>query len=1520
MQLKKIGFLTGFILLILSLNAQYFEGFGDNPNEFLPVFSKYFKKARNLDKNEEELAKIIVEQYELFWNTDALSIEQKKQTLAIANQMNKNKMRPFPELYNFFDAIYLFANKELSEENFSVWFTCLDHTIKNAHRKYFLEFLEMSKNLLKDNTLYASTSTKWKSSNNNFNFGFTGEEPVISFNDIDLKCYSKGDSSVIYQTSGKYYPTRRKPYWEGVGGTIYWEKAGYARDSVYATLKNYNIKISTSKYEADSVLFVNKKYFNSALLGSLFEKVIANRDLDRKDKHYAEKVRERQQKATYPRFESYNKRLEIKQLFEKVDYLGGFAMYGRKFIGIGTPEDKAKITVYYKDVPFLVSKSLQFIIRPTRITSQQASVNMVYEGDSIFHPGLTFKFFNDKRELSLIRIGEGLQQTPFFNSYHKIEMNVEAIYWNIDEPLMNFKSIGITGMESEAYFVSENYYSEAFWNKIQGIDETHPLTIVKKVSYANDTTREITLDQVVQMYGRFSKRDIKIIMLKLALGGFVSYDLDNDKIYIKDKVFNFINSKIGSTDYDVITFLSKVVNKNNAELSLENFDLELYGVRFIVLSDSQNVFIQPRLKTKNGIENRITLKKNRDFTFEGEVNAGRFDYYGQGFTFEYDKFRINMDNVDSLGIRVEKFEKDIKPNDRNFMTRCKTTIQKVTGDLNIDHPNNKSGLHKEDFPQYPIFNSKEESFAYYNKIKGGIYPKEKFYFLLEPFTIDSLANFTNEQLRFDGTLISAGIFPDIKETLRLQPDYSLGFVHETPPSGYEVFGGKGKFVSTITLNNSGLKGDGDINYLTSTTKSNDFTFYPDSLHAIANDFHIRQQSTPVEYPDVKSKGSVVRWLPYKDVMHVQSVKTNPFDFYEGESKLSGGIALRPEGLTGYGKMELLDSYLTSDLYKFKRKEFDADTADFRLFTRKTKELALITTNYKAHIDFNQRIGKFKSNGGYSSVTFPFNQYMCYMDRFDWFMDNEEIEMKSDKKTTVQEGGGNVSYDGSKFVSIHPKQDSLEFVAPNATYSLKDYIIHAENVNNIKVADAKIYPDKGNVDILKDAVMKTLENASVLANDVTKYHNIVNANINVYGKYNYAGVGDYEYIDELNRKQIIHFDTIKVDSTTQTFARGSIADEADFTLSPNYSYKGSFSLKAAKEFLNFDGYCQLHYNCDTITKHWISFNSDINPKDIYIPIDTVPTDEYKKKLTAGIVLSNKDSLHIYPSPFYMQKKSNDINLISSFGFLYFDKAKREYQIASMERLKQPLVKGDFVSLNTRNCKMFGQGKVTTGIDLDLVTFDTYGNAAYDLKKEITNLEVVALLNFHFDDNALEIMAKEFNDYPVSRPVNLESNIFQKMLYEIFEQKDADKIISEISLTSNFKKIPKELQKTLVITDLKMEWNSQTRSYRGDGFAGIVSSGKTQIGKSFKVKIELKKKRSFDEMSILIEIDSYNWYYFNYQRGILKVVSSNDEFNNVVRAVDEKKRKIKSDDGKSYQFLPTQKREKEKFVQKYEAFEE
>jgi hypothetical protein len=46
---------------------------------------------------------------------------------------------------------------------------------------------------------------------------------------------------------------------------------------------------------------------------------------------------------TYPRFDSYSKRLVVKNIYPDVDYDGGFGMRGNKFVGSGNAQNPAKL-------------------------------------------------------------------------------------------------------------------------------------------------------------------------------------------------------------------------------------------------------------------------------------------------------------------------------------------------------------------------------------------------------------------------------------------------------------------------------------------------------------------------------------------------------------------------------------------------------------------------------------------------------------------------------------------------------------------------------------------------------------------------------------------------------------------------------------------------------------------------------------------------------------------------------------------------------------------------------------------------------------------------------------------------------------------------------------------------------------------------------------------------------------------------------------------------------------------------
>ena len=80
-----------------------------------------------------------------------------------------------------------------------------------------------------------------------------------------------------------------------------WMRADFDSATTYCEFDNYKIRTKGSSYIVDSVRFYTE-FFSEPLIGQLNEKVLANKTGD---------------KASYPRFESYSRRLQIQNIFKK---------------------------------------------------------------------------------------------------------------------------------------------------------------------------------------------------------------------------------------------------------------------------------------------------------------------------------------------------------------------------------------------------------------------------------------------------------------------------------------------------------------------------------------------------------------------------------------------------------------------------------------------------------------------------------------------------------------------------------------------------------------------------------------------------------------------------------------------------------------------------------------------------------------------------------------------------------------------------------------------------------------------------------------------------------------------------------------------------------------------------------------------------------------------------------------------------------------------------------------------------
>ncbi|MBX7094462.1 MAG: hypothetical protein K1X56_07070 [Flavobacteriales bacterium] len=1445
------------IILIASfsfVNAQ--TSFTANPEKFISQLQDYLAQY---DRKE---AKNFMDKFEPVFLKMPSNIQSDAYTMA--NNLSAKGAKPFPEFFGYLTGLHYMAENNMFEKIYPSWRSALEKTLAAKDKKQLPEFLQFCLNFYTDGTIYKTSSSSWKARSNDYTYEYDNS-PKIIFAKTDIIGYAKNDSSVLKGTSGTLSILKEK--FDGKGGIITWERAGLAADQTYAELKRFDISLKSVGYDADSVIF-HTPYFKSPLSGRLIERIVSV---------------PKASLAVYPQFQSYSKRLFIKNIFPNIDYEGGFMMHGASLKAFGTADELAKINIYRNNKIFMRALSTSFTIKPESIDAEFAA-NIIYiEKDSISHPGLRFKYQKSENKVTLSRDKSGLAQSPFFNTYHNLEMKFEALYWKLEDPVMEFGPL-FGSSEKGATFESNNFYSERIYQELRGMDAVHPMTPIEQLSIRKDTT-VLPLDEVASFMGRPTDQVISIIG-KLNEGGFVSYDPDRQLVTVKKKLTNYLRANAKKIDYDPIEIQSDIETQMNATFNLLTNDLLIRGVKRVTLSDSQFVKIYPE-------KQELIVMKNRNMKFGGIVNAGSTEYFGSEFFFNYADFKVDLLRCDSMRLRVWPFE---PPKDKQI--RVKSSIRGVKGSIAIDGKDNKSGV-KKGFQNYPILTSTAPTYVFYNdkSIHKGVYDSTAFYFKVDPFTMDSLDNFKSTTQKFPGEFKSAGILPTIREELMVQKDYSLGFIRKLGPEGMKLYGDKAVFKNEIRLSNKGLQADGTLNFLTSSAESNAFTLFPDSLSGVAQKYkNVEQKSGIQEVPEVHASEIIVRYHPKNKVLYAQSTDSL-LHLFDNTCKMRGFTALRPDGMTGRGRIYFSTAELSSRNYKFKAKIIDADTANFKLKNHDlTSELAFKTDNVNAHIDFTQRVGEFKSNGEETFVEFPENQYICYMDRFKWFMDNEDIELESDKRAV----SGNINIDtdidlsGSNFFSVHPDQDSLNFSAPKARFDLKKKIITCQKVDNMNIGDARIYPDSQRVVIRKKAEMETLKNAKIVCNYVTKYHSIYNATVKVSARKKYQAEGDYSYVDENKMEQKIHFANISLDTTFQTYAKGDVKEEERFMLSPHFEYKGGVELKANDKGLNFNGGVRLVHKCAAIDKKWLAFKGVVDPNDIRIPVGADMLNIEGGFLGAGLSV-NSDSVSLYPTFLSTKMKKEHPDVVKAEGFLVFDKRLQEYQIAKEDKLKENTLPGNFVAFAKEKCLLRGDGALSFGTKTGQMKVSPIGTVEQDLATGKTAMKVAIMFDFPFLESAMEKMADKINNYPELQPFEYEKSNYEKALRELIGMEKADKVISDLSLNGEVKKFPNELDKPIVLADVSMKWIPEEGVWISEGKIGISNIYKKQVFKYVEGRVMIQKGRQFDVVSIILKLDDQNWYFFTYSKEMLEVVSSDNAFNTAIQETKDDKRKYKGEKG-------------------------
>ena len=1474
--------------LVFSAFSQGLKTLPEDPEAFIQAIPELFQPAgQKMDEN----IVVLVDSLTHCWNAQYFSDEEKFGIIKMSRRLLDRRMKADPHFVNFFTCILNFSVMGQETGSIISWIESLEKYEENGSLRQLQGLIQKYTDFFQVKELYSSNSFSWTFSDSNYRFEYA-EKPRFLFGPTDLLCATKRDTSIISGTQGIYYPEDN--LWTGFKGKVTWRRFDMDADSLFVILNNYNIELKYSSYKADSVVFFNRYYFDNQLFGAFEEKVFTSKpNINTK----------------FPQFSSYLKNLELKEIYKGIDYEGGFTLHGLKLIGSGDANNNATVRIRIDEDKYFLITSHEFFISKSEMLSDPASVSIIFNGDSIFHPGLRMKYNDSDRLISLIRNDDGISQSPFFNTFHKVDMYCSAIYWNLEEKEINFDRIMGLQKVSVADFVSNNFYSEFSFDRLQGIDDRNPLYVLRR--YSIDYGTRVVKPGLLAAYMDKPIEQVKAMLIRLSTHGFLYYDIEDNEAIIQQRLFDFIESKGGQIDYDVIRIHSETQFEPNATLSLETLDLLIRGVEDVFISDSQNVFIYPR-------GNEIILKKNRDFVFTGKVRAGLFEFFANECSFEYDSFRLNLPTVDSLSFRVEALEEDEAGN--KPLKKVNTVIEDLSGILFIDEPNNKSGLN--DFPEYPMFKSEQESFVYYDR--DSAYNRSDFMFHVEPFQFESLDRFSTEGLEFDGYLASNGIFPDIENPLKVQPDYSLGFIKETPPEGYPVYNGKGTFYTKIDLSNLGLRAQGTLEYNGSVTESEAFNFYPDSMIATNTyNFGLASRSGEVSYPRVRADSIFIKWLPHQDTMLLAMLE-EPFHMFDDKATFAGGLIFTDHDLTGTGAFKFESSEMFSYNFNFGDHTVDADTTDFRLFTANTDSLALTAQNYRTHLDFDARLIEFRTNNIGSMVDLPYNKLLCSMESIDWYMDRHELVLSndiSDKVSNMEDLSFRemmeVDLSGSDIICTKDEMDSLTFFSGFARYDMLNYTLFAEDVYYLDVADASIFPAGGNLTVKRGGLIDTLVNANIIANRDQKYHHIKNAAVRIFAKSYYEARGTYSYIDVENFIQDIELSEIRVDTLGNTVGKGYVKEDQGFTLNPFFKFTGSVNLYAYESFLNFDGGFKIIHDCYTDDNmRWAYFNSFVDPDRVILPVSKDLKDIDGQDINVALFVSNIYD-KVYPVLFSTKKVLNDTAMVSAHGVITYDTVKQSFLISPEEQLYK--VGGiDKMVFDTRKCEVTAKGPINLGVELDYVKLQGTGSVDYLAVPDSTLLNISLAVDFFFSQEAMDMMKDSIigSDLP---GLDLNSQDFYDMLGGMMSKERLEEYKSDLALFGMVRRLPEELVHTFFFADLDMYWNSETHSFISKGPIGINNIGTHQVNRYVNGNIELIKKRSGDELNIYLELNERTWYFFNYRTFIMQSISSNMDFNNLITEIKPEKRILRDNDfEESYEYVIATRRKRIDFLRRMDDF--
>lgn len=1533
------------------------------PAEFAARLPLYMVSDPNLGKEDREYLEKALPLYLAFY--EGIDLEVQEKVAEIASLSVKARLRPYPELWEFFQvqqALYEMYPLEQAE-----WFNALHGLLKKNRARYFSDLVRKTRAVVFEGCLYKSVAAHWKVSGGTFHFK-SEPEPVFFFKQTDLSCRAFSDSTAIEGTSGTYYPM--KDCFEGHGGRVFWTRAGFNPDSCWTDLLDYSLKLRQGQYEAEAY-FCNKGLFQEPLYGTFSEHLSTTKDVS---------------ESRYPRFVSDQENLRIENIYPGMDIEGPFVQQGYRTY-FGAEGRNASLKIRDKEGLRAVVSADRIVFGQERISIPEARIVIYLDQDSLYNPMVSVRFDNGNRVLHVGNMENVGFTSPYIDTYHQLRMDFEALRWYVDERRLEIGLLDVPGREGVVSFQSLAMYSRKELGQMMLGTDVNPLYLLSQMAKRGHSD-EFSLQELAE-YVRMSKPQALALIRNLIEYGYVTYDPSRQWITLLPRLRHTLQVTANKADFDELEFATTQKGIVKATMDMDSLVLKMSGVPYVLLSRKQNMYVRPS-------DSIVEIYKNRDFHFDGFLNAGTFNFEVQGGCFYYDDFKVDIADVRQLGLEVKVIE-----NGKEVLRPVFAKIRYLAGRVYIDDPSNKGGA--KDFPGYPLLESIQPSYVYYDEpyVQGGVYKADSFYFQIDPFRMPNLNTIDMDSIRFGGTLVSAGILPDLQDDLRVMPDFSLGFEQLSPEEGWPAYEGMASFSGKVTLDNSGLWGTGDFDYMASRSTSERMVLRPGDMDMYGSFSLEAGRGQNAEYPEMAGEWTHCEFEKHNGNFRTSSIKDSLLHVFGKEWNLQGTYEFSPVLSMAEGVFHKADeAHVGSDHFSVRAQGFSADTGSLRLGGIQGA-CFVESQGYALDVDLLQRVGSFHAVDGRAPAVFGWNQYEGHVSSMHWDMDNGNVEM-------VHEGLAGIPWNamdsltaaemfhatqpGEYFVSTRRAQDSLGFYAMSSELSCRDTMLHFSGVCRLLVADAMFRPSGHLLTVSKTGMLLPLVGARLYFGDSTRLHAFHDVSANVLSSKQYRASGIFDYKAPDMDLQGIRFAGIRPVKGGHSMAEARLlADSSVLWLNEAFQYIGKITVDARQTFPFFSGSARMVYACafpgpgermqmeeksdyddfeyeveeegyddfeyedespaeiieeegyddfeyedegkreksrkgkhgqaqeetlvpapesiglkegNPFLADGIQFEAYVNPDSVRIPVDSRTRSTTGRLLGRGFYTQTRSR---EPMLLFLQRKLvSDMPDIELSGWLGFSKAARSYQIT--DSIGQVVM-----NLDLKSCLATATGN----IDLLLNTYSLetrfYGKMTQDASSGLISVEALSMFDFYLCPEVCKKMAALLNEENVPEGLEIKpSDWVVKYLEQNIPDKEMRVLREDLELTGVFGHIPFELaQSSIVFPDMVLKWDSEERSFVSQGKTALLSLGGYPVNKMMKTYVCMEKTRRGDRIDIYMEAGRNTWIYFSYTNNYMQVLTSDEGLNQFIGDLRGSKRK----NGR-YEFFLASLSKKNTFVRNFE----